>query len=1072
MMKLYYKAIQIFLIGVFACISLTSYAQKRVTGTVVDSVSENPIAGAVVIVEGTSAGTATDTQGNFALTVPSSGERLSVSFFGYETATAEIGERERFRITLEQQVMELDEVVVVGYGEMRRSDITGAVSSVNINKTEASQVDSFDRLLQGRVAGVDVVTGSYAPGGAVSITIRGSGSINSSTEPLYVVDGIIINGSTSDVGSALSGNSYNEAQNSLAMINPRDIASMEILKDASATAIYGSQGANGVVLITTKQGNSEKPVIDVSSTFDLGWRTKVIDVLDMEGFLNFRNDVGSPVTLSPEAYEINWQDYVQRRSFSKSMRVSVSGKSGKSKYYIAGGFSDGQGILKKTGVKQSDFRINLTSDIGKYVTLGTNSAISYRINNMMQSTDGPTSSNTSAFGSMVRQMINSRPYKQDNLEDDDGSTDFAVGADRWLADYEDLSTEYRVVPSLFAEVKIMPWLKFRSTLGADYRNKERIKYEGPLLARPNDEEQSRIGISRMVSYRYNMDNQLNFDLQTGKSRINAMIGMSASESYQKNHNLEGWNMTVTDFRQEGLNYASQVPLSGGMGYMESSFTLFSYFGRAVYSYDDRYNLTATFRADGSSKFAKQNKYGYFPSFAFAWRINQESFLKDVSQIDNLKLRLSWGQVGNQSLAPYQTLDIYSLVALGTWDPALGQPGFTYGLAPYSFGGTIANPDLRWETSEQYNAGLDISLFSHRLNATVDLYRKDTRNLLLKASIPPSSANGSTDNPNNKWVNRGIIRNRGLEIGLHAVPIQSKDFSWEVSGNISFNRNKILSLGAEQFGDFGMYKQTEAFYGTPVTIAGAYFSSPANIFMKGYPQGMFFGYETGGLCTDPEDPYLDYKFKGIAIYNSVNGVPVLGMRKYIDQNGDGMIDADDRTIIGNPNPKFTGGFSTSLTYKGLSLDVAFSYVYGNQIANGNNVANWSTGQRAKNFSNNIVAAAYYNAWNAETNPGGTAPALLSMINDTTTDFQDWIIEDGSYLRLSNITLVYRFGLEKLHIRNIAVSVTGRNLWLLSDYSGFDPDVNSFAGDANGLRKGVDYGSYPNSKGVIFGLNLTF
>ena len=1027
-------------------------ATKKITGKVTDGAGA-PLAGVNVLVKESFAGTTTNQTGVYTLQVPEKSSGVLVfSFIGYNTQEVECGSRSVVDVTLDETVEDIGEVVVVGYGSMRKSDITGSVTSVKIDEVESGLVPSFDRLLQGRAAGVNVTTGSAAPGGAVSIEIRGSSSINSSSEPLYVVDGIIINGSSADTPSAFSKGgaawTSQEAQNPLAMLNPRDIANIEILKDASATAIYGSQGANGVVLITTKQGTSEKPIINFSQTVETAWLPTKLPVLDFDEFVNYRRDINNETI--ENVTPMDWQDYSMRTAISSSTRVSVSGRTARDNYYVALGYMNNQGIIRTTGVSQTDVRFNYSTSIGKWVKLGSNSMFSYRNNSMSQGTD-MGSGDSGRFTSIIRQMVNTRPYLVTDTEGD-YSEEEGIGMDRWFKDYVDKSTEYRVVPSLWLEVNFLPTLKWRTTVGADYLNKDRVKFEGPLMMRQSSTFKNRVGMAEISSFRYNMDHQLTYTPKLrGSHSFMAMVGMSLSSTLAKNTQMEGQNMDPDEYREESFNDAMTTWFPG---YGESKSNLLSFFTRLQYNYGERYIFTATFRADGSSKFAKGNKFGYFPSVAFAWRVSEERFMKGISDyVTNLKLRVGWGQVGNQSLAPYQTLSNYGSVKVPTFDPVLG-PGYSVGSAL----NTLANPDLKWETSEQVNAGIDLGLFNNRISITADVYVKDTKDLLLRVNKPLSMSVGCDGSVNMMWVNQGSVRNKGLELAFNARPVKTRKFTWDISGNISFNRNKITSLNISK-AQQGIY-DAQCFTGSNIT-ASTYLVAPANIFMVGQPMGMFFGLKTDGIIRSAEEIRYTYK----------NTPMEVGMRQYVNSNDkDNDINDDDRVMLGNPNPKFTGGFSTSFAYKGFSLDLAFTGVYGNKLVNANNLVNYNTTTQAKSSKNNIFREAYYGAWDAERNPGGKFPALGVGTQNVLADLMDWVIEDGSYLRLSNVTLSYRFNPKAKWLRNVTVSVTGRNLWLLTSYSGYDPDVNSFAND--GLRRGVDYGSYPTSQAVIFSVGASF
>jgi len=1048
------KRALILLIMIFVC--GTALAQRKLTGTVVDT-DNKPVAGATIVVGGTTVGTTTDAKGAFSVSIPANaGDSITVSYIGYKTEKVNIAGKESVAVTITETAAQLEDLVVIGYGQqVARRDLTGSISTVKINDVEAGQVSSFDQLLQGRAAGVQVTTGNSAPGGAVNVVIRGASSLNGSSEPLYVVDGVILNPSTTDVKSAIfvGGNTTQDSQNALSSINPADIASMEVLKDASATAIYGSMGANGVVLITTKTGAKGKPRITLSNNMEMAQVSREIPMLDLQEYTDYIHSTGlgqGSAFSVPDSLGVDWQKYSTRTAISANTRLSISGSTDKDNYMVAAGFSNNQGVIKQTGLNQTDFRVNYDHTINKWVKVGTKTSFSYRTNSMTAGTDANASNNSS----MIRQMMRAAPYFGQSTSEDD-TQDIYTGTDRWFRDYDDNSVQYTVIPSLYTVVTINKDLTFNGTLGANYSQKARNRYWGPLVAPqafPQLSSNSRAGLAKLTAFRYNFDGTLNWTKSYGKHSINAMGGISINNSVNKNTVNEGLNMIPDDRRGLGLD---NTTITYAEQYDESRWRLLSFMGRVLYKYNDRYYLTATLRADGSSKFSKENLFAWFPSGVAAWSIDKEPWF-NVREFSNLKLRAGWGLTGNQtSLYPYQTLANYSVNQAPAANLTNGNFGYETGIAPAN----NQNPNLKWETSAQWNFGLDVGLFRGRINFTADLYRKMTRDLLQNIMLSPSQSTGSGANPtNNIWVNNGKILNQGLELSIDANPIILKNFNWNISANISFNRNKIVDMGQDIKGAVGTIY---GYYTLGNNIGQSMFMNvPANIYLQGQPMGMFFGFRTAGIVTK------DMAASGTL--PTYRGNPQLeGMYYYPDLNGDGNVDDNDRTLIGNPNPKFTGGFSTTLTYRRISLSANFNFVYGNQIANGNSLQ-----LNYPSATNNISKKAYYQAW-----PNGNMPALpdgsgfAGITATQVQEFPDWIVEDGSFLRLSNISLQYTWVLPKnKFVQNLQFSVTGRNLWLWTKYSGFDPEVSSFTNDPT--RIGVDWASYPNSKGIIFGLNITF
>ena len=1038
------------LIAMLMIVPASVFAQNRVTGTVRDA-NNAPIEGVSIVVPGTTVATTTNRDGNYSIAIPANAQQsLTFTAIGFTSRTVQVGTRTVVNVSLDEGASAIDEVVVVGYGTMRKSDVTGSLSSVKINDTEAAGTTSFDRLLQGRAAGVQVTSGSSAPGGAVEIKIRGTSSFNSSSEPLYVVDGIIMSGASQDTPQIGGVNNYNAVQNPLATIATSDIRDIQVLKDASATAIYGAQGANGVVLITTKMGTSEKPKIDYSSTYQFSKRSKTLPMLDLYGYAAWRNEVGSSRINPDTCVGVNWQDYSTRTAFSNTQRISVSGKTDKASYLVSGSYANNNGVIKQTGLSVGTLRVNFDNTVSKSVKVGSRSNFSYIVNNMTQGTEPNGTWQTS----MIRQMLNYQPYFQkgnQNMENTDEELTLE-GPQTWLQQYEDRSRDYRITPSVYAEVNIIKGLSFRSTLGFDYRRKIRTNSYGLGLYQ-GGQNTGLASVSTIQSLKYNLDNMFNYTYRLGKyGNISGVAGMSLAYSYAQNSatmnthfpvaNTPAYLLSAIDWGSDAIIMGTYRSANDADVFSQPKYALLSFLGRAVYSYRERYILTATMRVDGTSKFKEGHKFDYFPSFAFAWRASEESFIKQIKAINNLKFRLGWGRVGNQgSVSPYQTLSTYTGNGVNY---ALPGGGYEKGV----YANVFANPYLIWEIAEQWNAGLDLSIFKNRLNVTFDYYIKNTKSLLQNITMPPSSGY------DRMWVNRGNILNRGKEISVDGTPIQTKSFTFTLGGNISINRNKITDTGMPP-GQFGAVSG-RGFVG-PLVTNSTYMKKPGNIFIEGYSVPMFYGFKTKGIVQtwDVADAPVGF--------GNPNPSVLPGEIYYVDQNDDGVIDDKDLTIIGNPNPKFTGGFFFSFNYKNLALDINFNGVYGNDILNGNLII-----ENSVSTTKNIRSDAYFKAWRADA-PSNAYPGLNSYLSPV--PILDRYIEDGSFLRLSNVTLSYRFKIKRIAwIKGVNISVSGNNLLLFTNYSGWDPEVNSFSYDP--MRVGIDWGSYPGSRSLIFGLGLTF
>ncbi len=1008
----------------------------QVKGRVTDDKGE-PLPGVSIAIKGTKIGTTTDNNGSYSVSAPDGNAILVFSFVGFSKQEIFIQGRTAINVQLQTESSVLDEVTV-GYGTVRKSDLTGAVTSVKFNEKEAAQITSVDKLLQGRAAGVYVNSGSAAPGGAVNVRIRGASSFSGGNEPLYVVDGVIINTATQDVDNSLRagtnpGNSSQEAQNGLTAINPQDIESIEVLKDASATAIYGSRAANGVVLVTTKKGKSGKAQIQYSSSVEVAQVSRMMPVLDGNEFATFRNQTEAMLGRGP-AYNpsrispIDWQKDIFQNGVTTNNRLSINGSNDKTNYYIAGGVLDNKGVIPTTGLSQADLRLNLTQNVSDRFKVSSRTGVIYRRNSMTQSTEQMGS----ASNSIIRQMLAKAPIL-DTLAADQVDLELnqdIEGPRAWLKDYDDISKEFRATEALTLDYKISPAFTVSILGGFDLRFKDRHRWFGKNLGQGRNTN-GQLGYSSLKNYTYNTQGLLKYNKAYGKHRLNGTAGVTFDKSDIENAYTVNEDFYTEELRIYGLGVGARInPFTEGF----SGSSILSGLARLIYSYDDKYVLTATGRADGTSRFAPGNKWGYFPSMAFAWRASEEKFIKDLNVFSTFKTRAGYGMTGNQAISPYSTLTRYSAAFYASANdvPIVGaKPSL------------IANKDLKWESSSQVNLGLDIGFFDDRLSVTADVYKKKTKDLLQQLNIPTSTGFSSIA------VNRGSVENKGLELALEGV-IANGSVNWTIGGNIAFNRNKIADIGLPE-GKFGNLN-LKAFLGKDVS-GGSEFHTPANIFAEGYPMGMFFGYQTKGIYQQADVTGHPLALSGVALRP--------GDIYFVDQNGDGNITAADKVILGDPNPKFNYGFNSNLSYKQFSLNVFINGVYGNQIANGNKLKIEDTSAGL-----NITKDAYYQAWTPE-QPGNLNPRLLYKNGD----FTDRILEDGSYLRLGMVTLGYKPVVKNLKwLKGLDLYVTGRNLLTITNYSGFDPEVNSFTNDP--LRSGVDWSSYPNTRSFVFGVNVTF
>lgn len=1048
----------------FVCsifLGTVSFAQgtRTITGTIKDTKGQ-PVIGSYVTLEGkNNVAAVADMDGKYKISIPEgSGSKLvlKAQCISYKSQTAEVNKNSIIDFILQEDNELLDEVVVVGYGSMRKSDLTGSISSVRINEDKAASSNSLDELLTGAAAGVQVLNNSASPDAGVSIRIRGTTSLNGSSEPLYVVDGVIM---TDDVSGDFTSETSEES-NGLMGLNPQDIASIEILKDASATAIYGADGANGVVLITTKQASKERPVIQFNAGLDYNTPFKKIDILSFDEYVDFlsqRTDDNAVRALKrmyekPSTREgikvrpVDWQDYTMQNVLNQRYFFSISGKPGTLRYSMSLGYNQKQGIVRSTGVDQYTAKLNVDKSFTKKFTVGTKVNFAFVD---AKSQQGANSDAVQASSSMMKAILSYRPYvsksaSADDDVDDEESDDIESmsGPNRWLTNAKSTRKEYRITPSVYFDWKIIPELSFKTTFGGDFRSSERTQWKGRKVSRSG----SVAGVSDTEKYRWSWDNLLNFNKKIKKHSISGTLGFTVGSDKSSQYNSTATNVIQEDLQIDNINSAYKAQFL----YSEVQNSRVSFFARALYNYADRYVLTLTYRLDGSSKFRKENRFANFPSAALAWRINEEPWFK-VAPISALKLRLGWGMVGNSSVSPYQTYNLYSSSATGDHT---NDAGYSRGI----YQGNFSNTDLKWETTQQWNVGLDMSFLKGRIAFTFDAYDKTTYDLLQTRMVPLSSGYSTM------WVNQGTIRNRGLEFTLDVVPVKTRNFEWTIDGNISLNRNVILDLGNDMDKtliylekDVPSYRR---YYLGASVASSTYLKNPANIFMEGMPIGLFYGYKTDGIVQEGET--------GIPIEQG--GTPQQpGQIKYVDMNGNGYLDEYDRTVIGDYNPKFTYGFNTTFSFYGFTVSLNFDGVYGKNILNANIAQltdpNWQS-------CTNILKDAYYKAWTPE-NPNTKYVAINGGWTSNEKAFiTDRFIEDASYLRLSRAAVSYRFKIPKTFkvVKGINLGVAAGNVFMITNYSGWSPMVNSFGRSMTKI--GIDLGSYPMARTWSFDVKLTF
>lgn len=1062
----------------FSCLvlmflSISMVAQKvPVSGTVSDQTG--PVIGASVIEKGTTNGTMTDNDGHFTLTV-SKGAVIEISSIGYKTQEITVGAQTNFTVTLSEDNEFLDEVVVVGYGSMKKSDLAGASVSMKESDLKGSIISSLDQSLQGRAAGVTAVTTSGAPGSSSSIRVRGQATINANAEPLYVIDGVIVQGGGNTgadfgLGDAL-GNGKVSTISPLSTINPADIVSMEILKDASATAIYGAQGANGVVLITTKHGKSGEAKFSYDGMVAMSRQAVRLNMMNLREYAQYYNEMveegdiyeTNPYYATPSLLGkgTNWQDEIFRTAWQHQHQLSAQGGSDKVQYYVSGSYMDQQGTIIGSNFNRFSVRTNLDAQLKKWLKLGVNATYAITNDNLKlaDSNQGLIYYSLTTIPDIPVYDVNGN-YSSTIREGYTSPNPVALA----MMD-EILLKRKKLSGNIYAELTPIKHITWRTELGFDMGESDANRYKPMIDLGGWVRSQNSISYQKNSNYFWQLKNYLTYANQWGKHSVTAMVGQECWES--RWNYLSGSNTDLPSDEVHNVALATGTPaISSGFG----SSSMASFFTRETYNYDDRYLGTYTYRYDGSSNFGPKNRWAGFHSVALAWRFSNEKFFEPVKKvIDNGKLRLGWGQTGNSSIGSYAWG-----AAISRMPSALGM-----GFRPSN----IPNTSIRWESQEQYNVGLDLSFFTGRLNLTVDAYYKKSDDMLMSMQLPSymgTQGNGSSKLQAPKG-NYGSIENKGLEITLDAHPVQLKNFSWDSNFQISFNKNKLLSLSDTENATLVGYGQ----WGDVVCVSEI-----------GKPLYNFYGYKVEGVYKDLDDiqnSAKPAKYPSDGVFSRGNTVWV-GDIKYKDVDENGIIDERDRTDIGSPLPKFTFGWTNTFRYKNLDLSIFLNGSYGNKVMNYNSLTLTHMNSTWTNQLQSVVSKrarlepidptivyADGSKWfdhidNVRVkNPGTKIPH--TSINDPNDNdrISDRYVEDGSFLRIKNITLGYTFPkalLNKAKIENLRVYVNIQNLYTFTKYTGYDPEVGASTQDSSGLTYGLDNGRYPSPAMYSFGLNITF
>ncbi|HQH40779.1 MAG TPA: TonB-dependent receptor [Bacteroidales bacterium] len=960
-----------------------------IKGTVKD-VNQSPLVGVTIVEKGTTNGTITDLNGEFSISVKE-GDSLVFSMVGYQSQTVLPQRDIPLQIALQEELVSIQEIVFVGYGTVKKKDVTTSVSSVSVDDLNARPLISAAAAIQGKAAGVHVIQPSGEPAAGMVVRIRGNTSITASNDPLYVVDGI--------------------PMTEINFLAPDDIESIQILKDASSAAIYGSRASNGVVLIQTKSGKKGRTNISFNSSVGLTHVVKVIESLNTAQYKELMDETGAATIPDGLTDQTDWFKETYRDGYTKNYQISVSNATDKFSYFISGGMIDELGIINVAYYKRYNLRANFENQIRKWLKIGSNIAYSD------YSSNGIISGTGSNRAGVVLSVINTPKYAPIWDPDHPGQyynnfygAQVTSPVENMSRTADDKNKNNRLVASIDGEISFSSALKYRPMISVDRVYNNSTSFLDPIKTAWGRTNYGNASDSRSLSTIVVFDNIFTFDKSFGSHSITAMAGTSWTTSDWSNEYMTVSHFLNSDIKT--LNAGNKVEQWSGS--VASQWAIMSYLGRVAYNYNSKYYFTANFRADGSSKLAPGKKWGYFPSFSAAWRLSSESFLQNVTWLNDLKLRGGWGQTGNQSgIGDYSYLQLYDINRQNWWET--GKSNALPTLSPSN----MKNVDLTWETTTQSNVGVDLSILRNRINFSVDAYYKYTTNLLMDVPLPSTAPVSSITR------NEGEMSNKGLEFTVNSRNFTGP-FSWETDFNLSFNRNRVEKFTLQKVYYYG--QTSEATSENVVRMT------------PGKPLSMFWGYISQGV--DPETGDLIFK----------------------DVNGDGKITLSDKTYIGNPNPNFTFGMTNNFSYKGFALTV---FLQGSQ---GNDIYNASRMETEGMYDAKNQSVAVLDRWRR---PGQITYMPRATIQKDNLVASTRFIEDGSYLRVKSLTFSYNITekhLQSWGINKFQIYFTAQNLLTFTRYSGFDPEVNQFGGSA--VVQGIDWGTYPHSKGYIVGLNVEF
>ncbi len=1015
-----------------------SVQNNKVTGTVTDAINGEPIIGANVIIEGTTYGTTTDIDGRFTIELTKSDAVLVISFLGYTSGHVPYTGQATIDVKLVADVTKLEEVVVVGYGTQQRKDLTGAISSINEKSIQSVKVSSIDQALQGKISGVQISTTSGAPGGNVNVLIRGVSSITGGVQPLFVIDGYPV----SNVGIG----------NPLNTINPSDIESVDVLKDASATAIYGSRGSNGVIIINTKRGKAGTPKIEFSSYFGIQQVAKRLELMNAQEFAsmlvdarnagyldnnpngNINDDNATRPGLSwdiSEKYKdpsnlqtYDWQNAIFRTANVSNYQLSATGGTDAVRYSVSSGYYNQDGVILNSGLKRYNFSANLNGQLTKRLSFGASLLPSYT-----QLKQVPSSGHYGAMGliAIATGLDPSIPfYNEDGTYSNtvtsvDGNAAM-IHPIQVANELDNKSSQFRFLSNAYLEYAILPDLKLKSSFGADLNYYKSSLWNPSTLSTSGLTGPASATASTSENTNWLSETTLNYKKVLEGHSLNLLGGFTAQKA--TNNIL---NVGAGSFPDDLVPNVNGGIVNSGSQNIEVD-NLVSLLARANYSYKDRYYLTATIRSDGSSRFGENNRWGTFPSASVGWRISSEEFMQSLKFLSDLKLRASYGVTGNNAIGNYRAI---SLLSANNY--VIGNT-ITPGLNP----STLPNNKLKWEAQSQLDFGVDISLFDSRINITSDYYDKRNKNMLFNIQTP--SATGFT----NAYVNVGEVQNKGLEFSLNTRNFTGK-FQWSTDFNITFNKNKVLAMN----------NKTDKIFGSTAPRANSH------ITQVGSPIGVFYGRRAIGIFNTNEEA-TEYGKQPFAKAGDI---------KWKDINDDGVIDDNDREIIGSPHPDYFLGFNNSFSFKGFSLDIVTNGMFGQDVYNAMFAINNSGVQNNLKFIDEA-------RWRSPEDPGKTfygkqfGRSVRGGKNANTT-YSSLYIFDASYFRIRTVTLGYTLPqnlVKKVNMGNIRVYVSANNLYTFTNYLGYDPEVG-ISGNNQGTY-GVDFGTYPLYRSFNFGIDLSF